>query len=164
MIDLLSSTLTADYQVIMASESWLNHTINSLEFMSTRYIIYRKDRESSAIPTRGGGGVFIAVRSNIRAEEYVNDQMRDLEAICVKISSSSGNIYIYCIYIQYGSNIDVYRSHMGAIKTLRSILMDNDSLIICGDFNMNGITWNENDLGFDFIPAIGDSQSISANL
>lgn len=97
MNDLLSSTSSADYKVIMASESWLDHTINSLEFMSTKYIVYRKDRESSAISAKRGGGVFVAVQSYIKTEEYINDQMKDLETIYVKIPSLSGDIYVYLL-------------------------------------------------------------------
>lgn len=39
-----------------------------------------------------GGGVFIAVQSCIKSEEYINYQMKDLELICVRIPSLNGDI------------------------------------------------------------------------
>lgn len=69
-------------------------------------------------------------------------------------------VCIYGLYIQYGSNADVYRAHIAAIKELKSTITEHVFLIICGDFNMSGIKWNENDSGFDFIPIIGQLISL----
>lgn len=150
MSDLLVSTSSTDYNIIILTETWLDNTINSLEFISNRYITYRKDREQSSIPNKRGGGVLIAVQPHIISNEYVNIKMKDLESVCVVVPTLNGNIYIYSAYIQYGSNIEAYRAHIAAISELKSTMNESDLLIICGDFNMSGIKWNENDSGFDY--------------
>lgn len=72
MNDLLISTASADYHTIVASETWVDHTINSLEIVSNQYITYRKDRESTSITKKRGGWIFIAVTSDLKSEEYSN--------------------------------------------------------------------------------------------
>lgn len=139
MSDLLASTSSTDYNIIILTETWLDNTINNLEFMSNRYITYRKDREQSSIPNKRGGGVLIAVHSDIKSNEYSNVKMNDLETVCVVVPTLNGNIYIYSNYIQYGSSIDVYRAHITAINELKSTMNESDLLIIVGDFNMSGI-------------------------
>lgn len=114
---------------------------------------------------RQGGGVLIAVRSNIKCEPYSNDFMTDLEAICVRIPTTSGYIYLYCLYIQPTANMEIYRSHVEAIKQLISDKTNSDILVVFGDFNFgNSVSWLENDAGFDFSPIIGDSQSAKSTI
>lgn len=133
--------------------------------MCNRYITYRKDRKQSSIPNKKGGGVLIAVNSNIKSNEYKNIiKMKDLESVCVIIPTPFGNIYIYAVYIQHGWNIDVDRAHIDAISDLKSTMDFGDILIVCGYFSLSGIKWDENDFGFDYIPIIGESHSIAADL
>lgn len=159
--DLLASTSTADYHIIAFAETWLDQTIKN-EILSDQYTVYRQDRYMTAISRTAsqGGGVLIAVRSNIKCEPYSNNLMTDLEAICVRIPTPSGHIYIYCLYIQPTASIEIYRSHVEAIKQLVSDKSSSDTLLVFGDFNFaNAVSWIENDSGFDLVPAIGESQS-----
>lgn len=162
---MLLSSSSADYDVIIFTETWLKNDIRNAEFFDKRYTIYRKDRSESSIARTAsrGGGVFISVKSDILSEEYVNDEMADLEAICIRIPLSSGYLYIYCLYIQPTASLETYRSHIVAIKKLVSDMSKNDMLSLMGDFNLgNSVDWNENDCGFDYIPIIGDSISQKA--
>lgn len=157
--ELIISSSSADYDIIIFTETWLDGTINNLEFMNANYNVHRKDREySSSVNLTTGGGVLIAIRKEINCEPYVNELMPELESLCLKIPLSNGSIYIYALYIRYGSNIDLYRRHMNAIKLLNSIIGSHDSLLVLGDFNLSKVEWSENDSGFDYIPIIGDSQ------
>lgn len=105
----------------------------------------------------------IAVKSNIISEEYENDEMIGLEANCVRIPLASGFLYVYSLYIQPSAHIDIYRSHIKAIRGLISDKNKNDFIKIAGDFNLADTTdWIENDSGFDYIPVIGESMSQKA--
>lgn len=149
--DLLASSSTADYHIIILAETWLDHTVKN-EILHDQYRVHRKDRYMTAISqtARQGGGVLIAVRSDIKCELYTNDFMTDLEAICVRIPISSGHIYIYCLYIQPTASIEIYRSHIEAIKQLKFDKSNSDTLMVFGDFNFgNSVSWLENDSGFD---------------
>lgn len=105
----------------------------------------------------------IAVKSNIISEEYENDEMIGLETNCVRIPLASGFLYVYSLYIQPSAHIDIYRSHIKAIRRLISDTNKNDFMKIAGDFNLADTTdWIENDSGFDYIPVIGESMSQKA--
>lgn len=136
--------------------------MSSSEIFCDRYTVYRRDRYQTKIMANIGGGVLIAVRSNIRSEEYMTDATMDLEAICVKITLSTGTMFIYALYIQPTASIDIYREHVNAIKSVQSTISSSDNFIIFGDFNLNTVNWCENDGGFDYVPLIGDSQSVKS--
>lgn len=163
--DLAESSSTADYEIIALTETWLNQSVKK-EILDDRYTVYRKDRETTAISQTAtrGGGVLIAVRSTIKCELYSNDKMEDLEALCVRIPTSSGLIYVYCLYIQPTASVDIYCNHLDAIESMMSEINNSDTLLLLGDFNFgNVVTWQENDSGFDYLPFLGNSNSIKAN-
>lgn len=61
------------------------------------------------------------------------------------------------------ASIEVYRLHIEAIESITTNLTAVDTIIIMGDFNLgSSTTWHENDTGFDYIPIIGESQSIKS--
>lgn len=142
------------------TETWLDHSIKNTEFLSDQYTIFRKDRSDSSINNRLGGGVLLAIRSEIECYEYTNIEMCELEAVCVRLPLSSSNIYIYCLYIQCSGSIDLYQLHIKAITALRAATDINDDIIILGDFNFgSAATWESNDMGFDFLPTIHASKA-----
>lgn len=92
--DLNLSSSSCDYHVIVFTETWLDSNIKN-EILDKRYTIFRRDRSSTSISQTAskGGGVLIAIRSNIECNTYTNNMMKDLEAICVRIQTKSGFIY-----------------------------------------------------------------------
>lgn len=159
--DLIKSSSSADYHVIAIGETWLEESVKN-EILDKQYNIYRKDRYMSSISKTAshGGGVLIAVRSNIICGIYNNDKMSNLEAICIRIHTKENHIYVYCTYIQPTASREIYAAHLDAIKLLMTEINKNDTVIIVGDFNFgNSITWRENDSGYDYLPLIGESQS-----
>lgn len=110
-----------------------------------------------------GGGVVVAVRSDFKSEAYANSKMSNLEAVCARIITGTCNTYIYCLYIQPTASIDIYKEHLGAIEMMLSEIKISDNVILLGDFNFgDAVEWDENDIGFDFLPSIGNSQSAKA--
>lgn len=70
------------------AETWLSPGQSEYEFMDKIYKVYRKDR------ARSGGGVLIAIKNEIDCEQYLTNEMNDLEAICIKIVTK-GNFHIF---------------------------------------------------------------------
>lgn len=156
-LDLTVSSSSADYDVIIITETWLEPSINNQVFISDEFSIYRKDRcISSVIIASKGGGVLIAVRNSICCEEIQTNEMKDLEAECIKIPVKTGFIFIYVMYIQPHATIDIYRLHLNAVANLG--IGQSDSILIFGDFNLNGVQWIDNEENFDYIPMIGESE------
>lgn len=166
---MLTSSSSSDYNLIVITEHWLNPTINDREFLSDRYNVFRKDRCSSEIAKTAskGGGVLIAVRNDIKCEEYSYLEMTGLESVCVRIPLNNAYIYVYCLYIQPRNDdgmFSIYKSHIKAIEVLNENLNDNDKLLICGDLNPYKTKWIENDAGYDFLPMLGESQCVRSRL
>lgn len=159
-IDFLTSSSSCDYDVIALTETWLDNSIKNSEFLSDLYTVYRKDRSNTSIKNKLGGGVLLAIRAEIECVEYTNDDMRDLEAVCIRIPLSSSSIFIYCLYIQCSGSIELYQAHLKAIKTLRTDADTNDDITILGDWNFgSAASWEANDMGYDFIPKIHTSKA-----
>lgn len=78
----------------------------------------------------------------------------------MRISLSSNCIFLYSLYIQGTADIATYRAHVAAINSVKQSVTNSDTLLILGDFNLNGVEWYENDDGFDYVPVIGDSMSV----
>lgn len=164
--DILQSSSSTDYDMLAFSETWLKDDIYDYEFMDTRYTVFRKDRTPLLLTKKRstiGGGVLIAVKNGIQGiqcEEYKNQMMKQIEAICVRITGESGNIYVYCLYIQPAAPAEIYQAHVESIKLLTSSTSEKDTIVILGDFNFSDtIAWRENDEYLDYIPIIGESES-----
>lgn len=85
--------------------------------------------------------------------------MVNLEAVCVRIPIKSNFLYVYCLYIQCKGSLELYTAHLAAIKSLTSTINAADTLVILGDFNLSSaVTWESNDMGFDFIPSVQNSK------
>lgn len=128
--------------------------------MSAEYTVFRKDRSETTIKEKLGGGVLLAIRACIQCDEYTNNDMRDLEAVCVRIPLSSSNIFIYCLYVQCSGSTELYRAHLKAIRTLRADADVNDNILFVGDWNLSSaVSWEANEDGYDFLPTIHNSTS-----
>lgn len=61
---LLNSSSTSDFSIIAITETWLNSTVNSVEFFHThKYTVYRCDGNFSDTNTTRGGGVALEINS-----------------------------------------------------------------------------------------------------
>ena len=128
--------------IICGTESWLrgikpgknptHDAIKNSEIFPENYNIYRNDRSSR------GGGVFIAVQSNITSVECT-DSITNCEIETVKISlKGRRDLYISSFYMAKRnlSDLDQLRS---ALNT--SVNSQNKQHILCGDFNCPNVNW-----------------------
>lgn len=158
--ELLLSTSSNDSDIIIITETWLHPDQCDNEFLDKKYKSYRRDRSDSDIEADRGGGVLIALKAEIDCDEYITPEMNGLEAVCVKANLSECSLYIYCLYIQPGSSLEVYIKHLTAIKSIEG--SSRDIITIFGDWNLPKIRWSLNEEGFDFLPIIGESQCAEA--
>ncbi|GFV58543.1 RNA-directed DNA polymerase from mobile element jockey, partial [Trichonephila clavipes] len=113
-------------------------------------IIFRKDRED-----RSGGGLLIAVPSNISAQQIPIQiqQTRELEILAIKIHVRNISFYIVNIYAPRGFNI--------IIKSFLESLMA--PMIIFGDFNLHHPMWGSDHISRysnEFVEWITDSNLV----
>jgi len=136
-----SSSLSS--HVIAFTETWLKPEILSSGVFQSKYTTYRLDR-----PSRRGGGVLIAVDSELTSEVITSDEINDMEFLCIKLS-----LPITCSYIPPSSEFPIYANHLSAIQFISSKLSDRDQLIVLGDFNIPRATWSTVETSNILIPS-----------
>ena len=122
--------------MIILTETWLRQGIQNSEFFDNSFAVFRRDRLF-----KRSGGVLIATKNEVFASEEIQiDGANDLEYVCVKASTSSHVIYIYCAYIPPNSPQNVYDAHLEAMHKIASD--PEDVLIFVGDFNLPHVEWS----------------------
>ena len=123
--------------VIFGTETWLDGSVFSNELLPSTYQIFRKDR----ITTTTGGGVFLAIRSDLIAREEP-----DLSANCESIWASIHMKGSQAVY--FGA---FYRPDAGCKKTDLDYVYQLDQIMqkipktshvwLAGDFNIPDVDW-----------------------
>lgn len=123
---------TADPDIIIGTETWLNADISSREVLPASYKVFRKDRAD------GYGGVLIAARVDLISEETCQS---NTESVFVKIQATNGKpLLVGSLYRPPNSNLE-YMEQM--CSDISSLYAANKSAIIWlgGDLNLPDINW-----------------------
>ncbi|GFU80888.1 replication-associated protein [Trichonephila clavipes] len=117
---------------------------------AARYVTF-KDRED-----RSGGGLLIAVPSNISAQQIPIQiqQTRELEILAIKIHVRNISFYIVNIYAPRGFNIIIIKSFLESLMA---------PMIIFGDFNLHHPMWGSDHISRysnEFVEWITDSNLV----
>ena len=90
-----------DPDIIVGTETWLNSSVYSSEFLPSTYQIFRRDRSTDTT----GGGVFLAIKYSLIAQEEPNIQT-DCESIWASMHvKGKPAIYIGAFYRKhFGKN------------------------------------------------------------
>lgn len=136
-----------DFDIICCVETWLNSSVSSSElFDPTLYAVYRIDRNPKTSTKVGGGGSLIAVKTSlqvIRPEWCVES----IEQVWVSVQCNLSGIkeHVCSIYIPPSQHIQVYTAFFEKLLQLIE-KYPKDKFLICGDFNLPGITWKPSEI------------------
>lgn len=144
------STHACDYDIVALTETWFNDSHLSTEYFDQSYIVHRNDRNANNSIHSRGGGVLIATKTTIHSERLLQNEYLNLNFVCLKCSIKSEIFIIYVLYIPPNSSLDIYQSHLNAIKFLSREYCAK--IIIIGDFNLPGIKWVANENNDHFLP------------
>ena len=126
---------SGSYDLICICETWLNESVLSSELLPG-YSIFRCDRVGKI-----GGGVLVAIKSNIRAIRRMDLEREDVELVVVEFTTQCNKTTIlYTFYRPPNSCPDV-------IQHLNTSLQSNpesSNVILIGDFNLPAIDWSLN--------------------
>ena len=87
---------TEEPDIIAGSETWLNPNIYNSEIFNNNYNIFRKDRPDNY------GGVLLAIKSNIIAEEITTQSNSNIESVfCKIVTPNSTPLIVGSIYIDH---------------------------------------------------------------
>ena len=126
---------SGSYDLICICKTWLNETVLSSELLPG-YSIFRCDRVGKI-----GGGVLVAIKSNIRAIRRMDLEREDMELVVVEFTTQCNKTTIlYTFYRPPNSYSDV-------IQHLNTSLQSNpesSNIILIGDFNLPAFDWSLN--------------------
>lgn len=83
--DIYLSLLANDYDIVCLSETNFDCTIYDSELIDDRYTVFRRDREFSCSKKISGGGILIAIQTNINVVHQISWESR-VEDIWLTIS------------------------------------------------------------------------------
>ena len=126
----------AFFDIICISESWLSDGVRSSELFPPSYSVYRGDRKHELVDRTRGGGVALAVRSDIHAQLCnVSDYLKDvplIDVVLCKCKHSGYSFFLGAVYIPpdtSASELTIF------LDVMESLLVDAPVLLI-GDFNI----------------------------
>lgn len=90
---------SCNYDVIALSETWLNESHLDSEFFSNDFVVFRCDRNYSSMDMTRGGGVLLAIRSNIKCKE-LTQTTPDLEIVSVEMRYAGQTVIVVVLYIR----------------------------------------------------------------
>ena len=140
----------AEPDVILLSETWLKKSVlNSQIIQSSNYNVYRNDRSQVSHPPdsnnpnkyrKNGGGVLIAVRSDIQAEVKRLTVRKGSEMAALELVIGD-NKFIFCVVYRVGTL--GLENHASIASTIKSFYTSKrpKKIFIVGDFNLSGINW-----------------------
>ncbi|GBM51289.1 hypothetical protein AVEN_164371-1 [Araneus ventricosus] len=105
-VDFFSSVASEDFDVICLTETWLCEQIDSSDLFDDRYLVFRKDRDSSTSYCKRGGGVIVAIKKNVSASQ-IHVPLINLECIWISVKLKFGKKVALCVlYLPPASGID----------------------------------------------------------
>jgi hypothetical protein len=138
---------------ICLSETWLCDSFYDSELGLSNYIIFRCDRNSLTSNFCRGGGVLIAIRTDIVCTALPSI-VNNIEHLFVKFCISNTTFVICSVYFPPNSPISIYESFLSAVQSIL-LLHPNCTFIFCGDFNLSDITWSNDEYGLTYFSNSG---------
>lgn len=135
--EIYNALLNTDFDIIVFTETWLNKSVYSSEFIDNRYNVYRRDRESSNTSKLDGGGVLIAVTKRINSYRMTTWETK-LEDLWVNILIGNSTISICAVYIPSPLKCETLD---GFVQNVEKVVIKQSFTIIIGDFNIPSIQW-----------------------
>lgn len=112
--------------------------------------MYRLDRNLATSQKKGGGGVLIGVRKDLKSK-LIKANDNNIEQIFVLIEILKYKYIIGACYIPPKSDISVYEAHCGMLEGLLGRYPDC-KLILAGDYNLSDAVWSDSGAFVDCPP------------
>ena len=137
-------------EIIMLSETWLKKSIKDNEIIeSSDYNIFRNDRSQISHPSdpldpkkfrKFGGGVLIAIRSDIEATCKRISMKKGAEMVAIEVTINESKFVFCCCYRVGTLGTANHRSIIGSIESFFKSKKPK-KIFILGDFNLSGVSW-----------------------
>ncbi|NRB82045.1 MAG: endonuclease/exonuclease/phosphatase family protein, partial [Saccharospirillaceae bacterium] len=138
--------------IVVLNETWLKKTINDNEIIQCHnYKIFRTDRSTVTHPPdptnisrckRNGGGVMIAVRSDIDGVSKKLKLNDGTEMSAMELTLANKSKLIFCTCYRVGTlGLNNHRIISENLRSLSLRNKKNTRMFVIGDFNLSTIQW-----------------------
>ncbi len=136
----------------MRYETWLKKSVSDSELLPTdQYKMFRCDRSSKTHPPdpdnptrfkRNGGGVLIAVKTDLQLTSKEVKVVGGAELVAVEFTTGTGFKFIICTCYRVGTLGMV--NHDKIVSSIRSISKRRklSKIYVLGDFNLSSVSWD----------------------
>ena len=140
----------AQPDIVLLNETWLKKSIKDHEVIhSKNYTVFRSDRSQTTHPSdpsnpnkfrKYGGGVLIAVRSDMEATVKRLSMRKGAEIISVELQVGQEK-FVFCTVYRVGTLGEL--NHNSIMDSLRSFYSGRThrNIFIVGDLNLNSVEW-----------------------
>jgi len=122
----------------------LGSNISDYELGLTKFIVFIADRVVNPNLSRGGG-VLLAVNSNLNCTRIPVKNVPCIEQVFVSLKFNDSLLLLGCVYIPPNTHSDTYYEHCEVVE---NIIANHsfDNILIIGDFNLPGFSLGVNNL------------------
>lgn len=136
----MSNLITADFDVICLSETWLCDGIPNSNYFTPNYNVYRRDRDYISTGQKLGGGVLIALHSSLESQRRFDLESYS-ECLWVEIKTADGfNYLIGNYYFPPLCDSSIFIEHLETLE--QQVNFDRYRVQMYGDFNLPEIDWS----------------------
>lgn len=121
------------YDVIVLVETWFHAGVASTELFDENQWL-RYDRANTG-DTRRGGGVLIAIRHGLIAEQFVVENECPVEQVWARLKLPGRSVYIGATYIPPNSTTSAHEQIVQSTKGVMEAADSSDYVLLMGDFN-----------------------------
>ena len=128
-----------DLKLIAVTETWLTTEVQDYEVCPEGVNIHRRDRP----PPKRGGGIMLAEHSELPSCRRLDLEPRDVEILVCEVSSPPGpTAAVIVCYRPPDSDKHLF---VDSLKSVLNSVINHDLIIVLGDFNFPGISWDDNE-------------------
>ena len=142
----------AKIDIAVLNETWLKNSVADSEFLHPdRYKVFRTDRSVRTHPPdptnptrfrRNGGGVLIAVRTDLQVSTKEIRLKGGAEILAVEFTTTTGVKFVVCTCYRVGTlgmaNHDIIMGQLKDLQRRRRL----SKIFLVGDFNLSGVNWS----------------------
>ena len=140
-----------DPDLIVLTETNMTPGIGSAEYIPRGYMVHRKDRHECG-DIRKGGGILIAVKSDLPSSTMTLDTL--IELLFISIETAKGTIFLGVCYRPPSAKVDTLSKLRTALQNVSS-LAHGRPIHLLGDLNLPDINWENSSVeGNQYSPEI----------
>lgn len=133
----MHNTNSSIYDILVLTETRLDPDVSTSELGFINYNVFRCDRSADNSIKMKGGGVLIAVRSDLKACQF-HPPNANIEAVFVTVTLNALPKILVCgVYIPPGQHIARYQTFSDSLECFTASYDVGTNLICAGDFNLN---------------------------